>query len=71
MKSGPKKKDQVPQMRGSPIMESIVKRTPVSLSLPAAHPAQHEMINAFELFGCRFIVAACGTKFGGLGPCLN
>lgn len=64
MKSGPKIKDKVPQMRSAPIIENTVRRTPVNLELPQAHPKQYEMINAFELYGCRFIVAACGTKFG-------
>lgn len=33
--------------------------------LPPAHSReQYELINAFELYGCRFVVGACGTKFG-------
>jgi hypothetical protein len=37
----------------------------VTLKLPAAHPKQYELINAFELNqGVRFVAGACGTKFG-------
>jgi hypothetical protein len=37
----------------------------VKLILPKPHPKQHELINAFELIkGIRFVVGACGTKFG-------
>jgi hypothetical protein len=36
----------------------------VTLKLPAAHPKQYELINAFELNqGVRFVAGACGTKF--------
>lgn len=40
----------------------IVK--PVNLQLPAAHPKQYELISALNDPTRRFIVGACGTKFG-------
>jgi len=42
---------------------------PVSLELPPAHPKQHELINAFDIHNCRFVVGACGTKFGKTWGC--
>lgn len=37
----------------------------VKFTLPPAHSKeQYELVNAFELYGCRFVVGACGTKFG-------
>lgn len=42
---------------------------PVVLKLPAAHPKQYELITALDTRpGCRFVVGACGTKFGALTP---
>jgi len=41
-----------------------VKDIPVHFKLPQAHPKQFELIHAFELQGCRFVVGAAGTKFG-------
>lgn len=40
------------------------KIVPVRLELPEAHHKQYEMITAFEQKGARFVVGACGTKFG-------
>lgn len=37
---------------------------PVTIQLPAPHAKQYELINAFELNNARFVVGACGTKFG-------
>jgi hypothetical protein len=38
---------------------------PVRLQLPPAHPKQFELISALDTIpGSRFIVGACGTKFG-------
>lgn len=38
---------------------------PVKLRLPDAHPKQYELISAFGTHpGLRFVVGACGTKFG-------
>lgn len=55
---------QLPPMRHPKIISDTEVRRAVNLELPPAHPAQHDMVNAFEKFGCRFIAAACGTKFG-------
>lgn len=41
-----------------------VKHIPVTFKLPEAHPKQFELIHAFELYNARFVVGACGTKFG-------
>lgn len=42
---------------------AIVK--PVTLQLPPAHPRQYEFITSFDRIpGCRFVIGACGTKFG-------
>ena len=51
-------------MRGSKAMSEVVKRVPVQLELPPAHPSQHDFIYSFEKYKCRFLVAACGTKWG-------
>jgi hypothetical protein len=54
-----------PNLRPSILLErKSVVRVPVSLELPPSHPKQFELINAFEKENCRFIVGACGTKFG-------
>lgn len=43
--------------------KTIVK--PVTLSLPKAHSLQYDLITALDRIpGCRFVVGACGTKFG-------
>jgi terminase large subunit-like protein len=51
--------------RQSAVMAAKVTRKPVTLHLPPAHPRQFEFINAFNKYpDLRFIIAACGTKFG-------
>lgn len=40
------------------------KRVSVTLTLPQPHPRQYELINADKTHNARFIVGACGTKFG-------
>ena len=41
----------------------------VHLTLPPAHPKQFELLDALYCVpGRRFIVGACGTKFGGVAP---
>lgn len=52
------------QQPSSLVSTPTVPQVPVSLDLPPAHPRQHDLINAFELHGARFVVGACGTKFG-------
>jgi hypothetical protein len=47
---------------------------PVRIQLPDAHPRQYELINAFELYpekNIRFVVGACGTKFGKTFGCVT
>src|ERR1017187_756654 len=48
--------------------EVVTQKTvskPVSLQLPEAHPQQYELITAFDRDPkLRFLVAACGTKWG-------
>jgi hypothetical protein len=49
----------------SPTLNSKKVTRTVTFKLPPAHSReQYELINAFELYGCRFVVGACGTKFG-------
>lgn len=51
----------------SKVLNAKVTLRPVTLQLPPAHPKQYELINAFEIHkdkGVRFVVGACGTKFG-------
>jgi hypothetical protein len=49
----------------SKVMGSKVVSRPVELRLPEAHPRQYELINALKAdFRRRFIVGACGSKFG-------
>jgi hypothetical protein len=48
----------------SKLIEAKSVFKPVTLALPPAHPKQFELINALEITGRRFIVGACGTKFG-------
>jgi Terminase large subunit, T4likevirus-type, N-terminal/Terminase RNaseH-like domain len=56
---------EAPNLRPSALANTPAqKKIPVSLQLPASHPKQYELINAFETVGCRFIVGACGSKFG-------
>jgi len=51
----------------SKILAESVKVRPVTLTLPPAHPRQYELINAFDNNPeLRFLVGACGTKFGKL-----
>lgn len=59
--------------RQSDVLEKIRKVKPVILELPPAHPKQYELINSFESHpGLRFIVGACGTKFGKtMGCCIR
>lgn len=56
--------NETPFLRQSEVLKNTVRRTPVSLELPAAHPRQYDMIHAFEQHNCRFVAGACGTKFG-------
>lgn len=45
-----------------PHLKSVAKK--VVLTLPQPHPSQYAFINSFETYGARFIVGACGTKYG-------
>jgi hypothetical protein len=53
--------------RPTPSLRVSKESKPVTLHLPEPHPKQYELIQAFEIHkdkGVRFVVGACGTKFG-------
>jgi hypothetical protein len=52
---------------GSQLLGQRVEQKSVTLELPPAHPKQYEFITALDTYkhkGVRFIVGACGTKWG-------
>jgi hypothetical protein len=52
-------------LRQSKVLSQTKRIKTVKLTLPKAHPRQDELINAFEYRkGIRFVIGACGTKFG-------
>jgi hypothetical protein len=57
-------KEPVNYYNTSRIVGSSVVAKPVTLQLPNAHPRQFELISALDDPTKRFIVGACGTKFG-------
>jgi hypothetical protein len=51
--------------RQSKVLAQKTEVKPVTLKLPAAHPKQFELISSFDTNPhLRFVVGACGTKFG-------
>jgi hypothetical protein len=63
----------VPQnyQRPVPSLRDVKTSKPVVLTLPELHPQQYQLVKAFELHadkGVRFVVGACGTKFGAGSP---
>lgn len=51
--------------RTSKLLNTKTSTKTVSIELPPAHPKQFELINSFDSrLGIRFVVGACGTKFG-------
>jgi hypothetical protein len=64
-------KSQPLHQRQSKTLTSKQQLRAVTLQLPPAHSKeQYQLIHAFEIFpGCRFVVGACGTKFGKTYAC--
>lgn len=49
----------------SPLVNSRKSAKQVTLHLPQPHPKQYELLNSFNAYPhVRFVVGACGTKFG-------
>jgi len=60
------------EFRTSELLSQKTVVRPVSLKLPPAHPKQHQLITALDtILGLRFVVGACGTKFGKTYGCVT
>ncbi len=54
----------------SPLLAEKIVTRPVTLTLPPLHPRQYYLVTAIDKIpGVRFVIGACGTKFGKTWGC--